>query len=100
MNTEQQAASSMARQDPASRPGPPAASRAAALLLPAQRDVLRQALADAVYYRDPPLYCPTCEILDRLCGQCATGLSQALAYVTLGRELGISPEDLADAATH
>ena len=55
MNTEQQAASSMARQDPASRPGPRAASRAAALLLPAQRDVPRQALADAVYYHDPPL---------------------------------------------
>jgi hypothetical protein len=100
MDTEQQPASSTAQQEPTSRPGRPAASTVAALLLPAQRDVLRRALADAVYYRDPPLYCPTCEILDDLCGQCGAGLSRALAYVTLGRELGISPEDLADAATH
>jgi hypothetical protein len=82
---------------PTSRPEPQAESTVTALLPAAQRDVLRQALADAVYYRDPPLYCRACEALDGLCGQCAAGLSQALAYVTLSRELGISPEDLAAA---
>jgi len=66
----------------------------------AQRDVLRHALADAVYYRDPPLYCHTCETLDGLCGRCAAGFSQALAYVSLSRELGISPEDRTDATPY
>jgi hypothetical protein len=76
----------------ASRPGPPTAGRsAAALLLPAQRDVLRQALADAIWYRDPPLHCPTCDTPDRLCRRCAADLSQARAYLTLSRELEISP---------
>ena len=62
-----------------------------AALLPEQREVLRQALADAVSYRDPPLHCPDCETPDRLCSQCATGLSQARAYLALSRELEIGP---------
>lgn len=33
----------------------------AIILQPGQREILRQALADAVYYRDPPLHCPACE---------------------------------------
>jgi hypothetical protein len=56
---------------------------------PAQREVLRQALADAVFYRDPPLHCPACEELDGVCTQCAAGLDRARAYVALGRELGV-----------
>ena len=39
------------------------------LLTPAataeHREVLRQALADTVYYRDPPLMCPACQTPDR-----------------------------------
>lgn len=100
MDTEHLATFATGQQKPASRPEPRAASTIAALLPAAQRDVLRQALADAVYYRDPPLYCHTCEAFDGLCGQCAAGLSQALAYITLSRELGISPEDPADATPH
>ena len=89
MDTKHTTTSATPRQDLASRPGPPAASTAA--LLPAQRDVLRQALADAVFYRDPPVYCPDCETLDRLCSRCADGLSQARAYLAVSRELEISP---------
>ncbi len=60
-----------------------------AALLPAHRELLRQALADAIYYRDPPLCCPDCDTLDRLCPQCAAGLSQARAYLALRQELDI-----------
>jgi hypothetical protein len=56
---------------------------------PAQRDMLRQALADAVYYRDPPLHCQACDRLDALCADCAAGLARARAYLDLGRELGL-----------
>jgi hypothetical protein len=63
----------------------------AATLPAAQRKVLRQALADAIFYRDPPLRCPNCETLARLCSQCTAGLSQARAYLALSRELQISP---------
>jgi hypothetical protein len=56
---------------------------------PQQREVLRQALADAVYYRDPPLRCPACEALDDLCAECAAGLTRARSYLALGRELGV-----------
>ena len=55
----------------------------------ARREVLRQALADAVYYRDPPLQCDACEAVDGLCDQCAAGWAQARAYLDLGRELGV-----------
>jgi hypothetical protein len=55
----------------------------------AQREVLRQALADAVHYRDPPVQCDACEAVDGLCDQCAGGFAQARAYLDLGRELGV-----------
>jgi hypothetical protein len=58
-------------------------------VLPEQREVLRQALADAVYYRDPPAQCRACEALDGLCDECAAGLARARAYLALGRELGV-----------
>jgi hypothetical protein len=93
MDTEHQTTFATPQHEPAPRVGPPAVSMSTALLLPAQRDVLRQALADAIYYRDPRLYCPDCSTPDRLCSQCAAGLSQARAYVALGRELEISPAD-------
>jgi hypothetical protein len=51
--------------------------------------VLRQALSDAVHYRDPPARCRDCETLDRLCDDCAAGLVRARAYLALGRELGL-----------
>lgn len=56
-----------------------------------QREVLRQALADAVYYRDPPLMCPACQTPDRLCEECATGLARARAYLALSRAFGMEP---------
>jgi hypothetical protein len=60
-------------------------------LQPAQRETLRQAITDAVFYRDPPLRCPDCEALPWLCRQCAGGLAQARDYLALMRELEISP---------
>jgi hypothetical protein len=66
----------------------------AASFQPAQRETLRQALADAVSYRDPPLRCPDCEALPWLCSQCADGLAQARDYLALMRELEISPPAL------
>jgi hypothetical protein len=56
---------------------------------PEQREVLRQALADAVYYRDPPVRCPACPVSDRLCEECADGLARARAYLALSRALGL-----------
>jgi hypothetical protein len=61
-----------------------------ALMIPAeQRALLRDALTDAVSYRDPPVQCAACEVLDGLCSECAAGLARARAYLDLGRELGI-----------
>jgi hypothetical protein len=54
-----------------------------------QREVLRQALADAEYYRDPPLECLACEAVDGVCAECAAGLARARAYLDLGRQLGL-----------
>ena len=56
---------------------------------PEQREVLRQALADAVYYRDPPVSCPACRVPGRLCEECAAGLARARAYLALSRALGL-----------
>lgn len=64
-----------------------------ALLISAeQRNLLQQALADAVYYRDPPANCETCpepsnpyETPGDLCDGCAAGFARASAYLTLGR---------------
>jgi hypothetical protein len=59
-------------------------------LLPRQREALAQALADAVNYRDPPVYCAACDALDdTLCEQCAATLARARTYLELGREIGI-----------
>ena len=59
-------------------------------LLPRQREALAQALADAVSYRDPPVYCDACEALqDMLCEQCVVMLTRARAYLELGREIGV-----------
>jgi hypothetical protein len=55
----------------------------------AQLEVLRQALADAVYYRDPPVHCAACEALDGLCDECSAALARARAYLNLGRDLGV-----------
>ena len=54
-----------------------------------QHEFLRAALADAVFYRDPPLQCNACESLEGLCDDCAAGLARARAYLHLGRELGL-----------
>jgi hypothetical protein len=57
---------------------------------PERREVLRQALADAVYYRDPPAQCAACEAQDGgPCASCAAGLARARAYLALGRDLGV-----------
>jgi hypothetical protein len=59
-------------------------------LLPRQREALAQALADAVCYRDPPVYCDACDALqDKLCEQCAVMLARARTYLNLGREMGV-----------
>jgi hypothetical protein len=59
-------------------------------LLPRQREALAQALADAVCYRDPPVYCDACDALhDALCEQCAVMLARAREYLALGREMGV-----------
>jgi hypothetical protein len=62
-----------------------------ALVVPAaQREVLLQALADAVSYRDPPVECRACEVqVGVLCDGCAAGLARARGYLALGRELGL-----------
>jgi hypothetical protein len=57
-------------------------------LLPDQREVLAQALPDAVNYRDPPVYCSVCE-QDTLCDECTAALARASSYLTLGRALGV-----------
>lgn len=60
-------------------------------LQPGQRELLAQALADAVSYRDPPVHCPACDdqAPDALCEQCAVALARATAYLDLGRKLGL-----------
>jgi hypothetical protein len=63
--------------------------RLASLVSAAQRELLRQALADAVYYRDPPVHCSVCDAVDGLCDACAAGLARARAYLDLGRALGM-----------
>jgi hypothetical protein len=59
---------------------------------PEQREVLRQALADAVYYRDPPVRCLACQDPDQLCPECAAGLERARAYLALSRALGLAAQ--------
>jgi hypothetical protein len=54
-----------------------------------QRQVLTQALVDAVFYRDPPVTCPACPTPDQLCEECAAGLASARAYRTLSQAFGL-----------
>ena len=55
-----------------------------------RREVLGQALADAVIYRDPSGFCPDCEVHPAgLCDDHAADLDVTDAYLALGRELGI-----------
>jgi hypothetical protein len=63
--------------------------RLAPLVTAEQRELLCQALADAVFYRDPPVDCDACDRVDGLCGECAAGLARARAYLDLGEELGM-----------
>jgi hypothetical protein len=68
------------------------ADRVVLPVAPEQRALLGQALADAVFYRDPPLECPACEEFGDLCERCATGLAQARAYLELCRMLGLEAQ--------
>jgi hypothetical protein len=54
-----------------------------------RREVLHQAVVEAMFYADPPQDCPACEAQDQLCQTCATGWTRARAYLALGRDLGI-----------
>ena len=56
---------------------------------PEQREMLRRALADAVYYQDPPPECAACPSEDQLCDDCTGRFKRALAYLELGKELGL-----------
>lgn len=58
-------------------------------IAPEQEEILAAALADAVYYRDPPVQCSACDALDELCAECAAGLARARSYLALSRELGV-----------
>jgi hypothetical protein len=55
-----------------------------------QREVLGQALADAIAHRDPAGLCPECDGRpEGLCNDHAADLDLTDAYLALGRELGI-----------
>jgi hypothetical protein len=55
-----------------------------------QREVLAQALADAVTYRDPDGHCLDCvEHPAGMCDEHAADLDLTDAYLALGKELGI-----------
>jgi len=68
-------------------------SNAPAILTAAseQREILRLALADAVYYQDPPQECGACPSEDQLCDDCAGRFDRALAYLELSKKLGLEP---------
>ena len=60
-----------------------------------QREVLGQALADAIAHRTPAGLCAGCAEyvwLGGLCNECAADLDLTDAYIALGRELGIEVE--------
>ena len=55
-----------------------------------QREVLGQALADAIKHRTPEGFCAECEVRpEGLCNDHAADLDLTDAYLALGRELGI-----------
>ena len=56
----------------------------------AQRELLGQALADAIQYRDPGGFCTACEDdPSNLCGDHASDLDKTDAYLALGEALGV-----------
>jgi hypothetical protein len=57
-----------------------------------QREILRRAIDDAVYYRDPPQKCVACEWSGDLCGGCAETLAIGLEYLQTARELGLGDD--------
>jgi hypothetical protein len=58
-----------------------------------QREVLGQALADAIEHRTPEGFCAECEVRpEGLCNDCAADLDLTDAYIALSRELGIEVE--------
>jgi hypothetical protein len=62
-------------------------------LRPEQRELLARALADAVYYRDPPADCEACKALTdetKLCEACAATFAVASSYLDLGSNLGVT----------
>jgi hypothetical protein len=63
-----------------------------------QREVLGQALADAIGYRTPDACCASAGHPTRLCDDCAADLDLTGAYLALARELGIELEATSDAA--
>jgi hypothetical protein len=74
----------------AGKKGSPAMSdRVLSLVTAEQRELLCLALADVVFYRDPPLNCDACDPMTGLCGACAAGLARATAYLELSEELGM-----------
>lgn len=59
-----------------------------------QREVLGQALADALSYRSPDGFCADCEVHPAgLCNDHAADLDLTDAYIALARELGIEIEE-------
>jgi hypothetical protein len=61
-------------------------------LRPEQCELLALALADAVFYRDPPADCQACKELNdetKLCEQCAVTFALASSYLDLGSDLGM-----------
>jgi len=57
-----------------------------------QREILRRAIDDAVYYRDPPQKCTACESSGDLCGACAETLAIGLEYLQTARQVGITDD--------
>ena len=57
-----------------------------------QREILRQALDDAVHYRDPPQECLACKAARDLCSGCAETLAIGLRYLQTARELGLDDD--------
>jgi uncharacterized membrane protein len=55
-----------------------------------QRETLRQAMTDAVYFRDPPVQCANCPA-DGLCTPCSQTLARARSYRELSKAIGLEP---------
>ena len=63
-------------------------------LAPRQLEILGQALADAIDYRDPVGYCPDCETHPAsLCEDHGLDLDRTDAYISLAHDLGIEVTD-------